>query len=317
MKNQMLNWRLLIISCVCALWYVSGGIALAEDAPPFTAQRQIKRLETALYGKNQTGNWNERLNRIELDLLGRETGLKVADRSDMLVRFLFKGTETAPSMEMKLGFLEWKLFHETRQGTVADRIAAIAKQAKIKSSSEPLVFRLEQLVQAIVDNGYLTLHKVKLPAGSSVRVRLSRDVSSNQAREGDLVPVSVVRDTFIDDNVLVVAKGGIALGEVEKVRRSGRFGRSGNLAFAIRELHGLDGSSIPVVLKDSAFGPDQRKPIGMAVGASALGYLALGPVGLAGGVFVKGKEMVLPQGLELVMSTTEDVWVVGIVVNRR
>ncbi len=317
MSRARLNGRLLIVFCVCAFWYACVMPVQAQDDTPFPVQRQIKRLETALYGKSQPGTWNERLNRIELDLLGRETGLKIADRSDMLVRFLFRGTETAPSMEMKLGFLEWKLFHETRSGTVADRIAAIAKQARIKSSSEPLVFRLEQLVQAIVDNGYVTLHKVKLPAGSSVRVRLSRDVSSNQSREGDLVPVNVVRDVFIDENVLVVAKGAIALGEVEKVRRSGRFGRSGSLAFAIRELHGLDGTVIPVTLKATETGPDQRKPIGMAVGASALGYLALGPVGLAGGVFVKGKDMVLPQGLELVMTTTEDIWIVGIVVNRR
>ena len=291
----------------------STSVLAAEDLSSAT-QRQLKRLETFLYGKVATGALMERLARAERDLLGRETGQKPIEKCETLHRFLFQGTESEPSLELKLSFLEWKMFHETRSGKFSERIIALEKSIIGKNPTTPLAFRLEQLTQLTIENGALVLHKVKVPVGTNVRVRLDQDVSSNSSREGDLVPISVVRDLIIEENVLVVAKGTTSFGEVEKARKSGRFGRSGTLVFALREVNSLDGTVLPMTLRNGLNQELDKKKVGMAVGASALGYLALGPVGLVGGVFVKGREQILPKGMELVLSTTEDLWLTGVMI---
>ena len=50
-----------------------------------------------------------------------------------------------------------------------------------------------------------------------------------------------------------------------------------------------------------------------AVGASTIGALALGPVGLVGGLFVKGKDVELPAGSVLYIQTQRDVTTKGLV----
>ena len=50
-----------------------------------------------------------------------------------------------------------------------------------------------------------------------------------------------------------------------------------------------------------------------AVGASTIGALALGPIGLVGGLFVKGKDAVLPAGSELYIQTAQPVTTKGLV----
>ena len=50
-----------------------------------------------------------------------------------------------------------------------------------------------------------------------------------------------------------------------------------------------------------------------AIGASTIGALALGPIGLVGGLFVKGKDAVLPAGSELYIQTAQPVTTKGLV----
>lgn len=49
-----------------------------------------------------------------------------------------------------------------------------------------------------------------------------------------------------------------------------------------------------------------------AVGASTIGALALGPIGLVGGFFVKGKDVSLPAGSTLYIETQEAVTTKGL-----
>ena len=73
----------------------------------------------------------------------------------------------------------------------------------------------------------------------------------------------------------------------------------------------MDDEPIPTVLGPEA--KDKLKMEAAAVGASTIGALALGPVGLVGGFFVKGKDVELPAGSELYIQTQKDVTTKGLV----
>jgi len=181
---------------------------------------------------------------------------------------------------------------------------------------EPMAFRLEQLVHLTIERGLISLHTVTIPAGTEIRLRLKKDLSSRTATKGDTIPMVVADDLFISGNILAMTKGGIVTAEVKNVRRGGRFGRTGYVNLDVRNIESMDASLLPIKIEDAGSKFDKRK-IGMAAGASTLGYLVLGPIGLAGGAFIKGGEVEVPAGTELSVVTTEDRKVTGVLVPRR
>ncbi|MFZ2955640.1 MAG: hypothetical protein WA705_01910 [Candidatus Ozemobacteraceae bacterium] len=278
--------------------------------------RQVERCEKYLYAKVGDGALTERLVRLERDILGRESSAAPVRKAENLYNFLFRGDARSPSFDLKINYLEWNVFHATRQGMLAERLAALDKALSGKPSAEPFAFRVEQLVAMVAENGIVLLHQVNLPRGHQIRVRVGKTLSSRDAKVGDEVPLTVVEDVFVDRNILVIGKGDTAIGDIDQVRTAGRFGRTGRLKLLVREVSALDGTVLPVAFTDLAMNDMDKKKLGMAAGASAVGYLALGPVGLVGGIFVKGKDAELPEGTELILMVTEDTRVNGIVVNK-
>ena len=291
----------------------STAYATGDEA---VLNRKVNRMERYIYGDVQPGHLTDRLSRIHKDLLGRDTPQKNPDKTESLFKFLFKGSQTSPSVDMKLNFLEWKIFHENRQGKLPDRLDSLDKIVFGKPSSDPLAFRMEQLVQMTVENGILLLNKVKIAKGTQFKVRVDRPLSSKTSKSGDEFSVYTCDDLVLEKNVLAVPKGGYALGEIDQVRKSGRFGRSGRLRLLVTEIGAIDATKIPVAIEGPAESFDKKK-MGLALGASAVGYIALGgPVGLVGGIFVKGKDAEIPEGSEFIVTSIEDVYVNGIVINR-
>ncbi|HOY69144.1 MAG TPA: hypothetical protein PLP29_19900 [Candidatus Ozemobacteraceae bacterium] len=288
--------------------------AFAAEAPIPAETRTIERIERYVYGAVQTGESAERLGKLETDLLGRRLGRSAAHRATNLNTLVFKGSSGSPSLDMKLNFLEWKVFRETRGGKLAERIEALDVKVTGQPAPEPLAFRIEQLMQMTVDSGIISLHPVKIPAGTLFRVKLAEPVSSANVREGDTITLAMAADLVIDRSVLVVSRGAPVVAEVEKVRRGGRFGRSGFIKLRVNDIPGIDATPVPVKIIGFAGNELDRKKLGMAAGASVLGYLAMGPVGLVGGAFVKGQDAVLPAGTELDVETISPTQVTGIVV---
>ncbi|NLI79186.1 MAG: hypothetical protein GX442_22425 [Candidatus Riflebacteria bacterium] len=292
--------------------------APAAKPAPLDAQlaRRLDRLERFVYGAVQEGEAAPRLERLEKDLFGRRTGQRPPDKAQTLFSFVFQGTAQAPSLDMKLNYLEWKVFNETRQGKLADRIAALDTFVIGSPSTEPLAFRVEQLVHLTIENGIISLHQVRITAGTAVKVRLGKTISSKDSRQGEMVPMTICSDLFVDGNILAIGKGALLSGELEQVRRGRRFGRSGFAKLAITEIAAIDATPVPVRI--TGLGEEfNKKKIGMAAGASALGYLVMGPVGLVGGAFIKGEDVALPEGTILDLIVTSDVKVLGVLINRK
>ena len=277
---------------------------------------RISRVERYIYGDEQTAETADRLRQIEEDLFGRSTGQTDSEKSRYLHDFIFKGSASNLSLDMKLSFLEWKLFNKTGEGTLEARLAEIDKKVIGNVSMEPMAFRLEQLVHLTIERGLISLHTVTIPAGTEIRLRMKKDLSSLTAAKGDKIPMVVADDLFINGNILAMTKGGIVTAEVKNVRRGGRFGRTGYVNLDVRNIESMDASLLPIKIEDAGSKFDKRKS-GMAAGASTLGYLVLGPIGLAGGAFIKGGEVEVPAGTEISVVTTEDRKVTGVLVPRR
>jgi hypothetical protein len=56
----------------------------------------------------------------------------------------------------------------------------------------------------------------------------------------------------------------------------------------------------------------EMKNLAMAAGASVAGMLLLGPIGIIGGAFVKGKNIDLPEGTELYIQTQNEESLYGV-----
>lgn len=308
MKHKSIIVAFLLVVALCSM-------AKAADLDMELVKR-ISRMERYIYGSEQDASTAERLRQIEEDLFGRNSGMEPSPKSKYLHDFIFKGSAENLSLDMKLSYLEWKLFNDTIEGPLEKRIANIDNYITGVPSSEPLAFRLEQQVNLIIENGLISMHTVTIPSGTKLKLKLQKDISSRTSKRGDIVPMVITEDVFIGDYILVMTKGGIVSPTVKSVRRSGRFGRTGYINLDVTSIEAMDSTPVSVSIDDAGSKYDKKK-IGMAAGASALGFVVLGPIGLAGGALVKGGEIEVPAGTVFNVVTTADCKVTGVAVPKK
>ena len=303
-----------LISVVCFLCFTIASTALAETEKDIS--KKTSRIERYIYGNELNGNIDNRLRQIEENLFGRNTGKKTAEKATYLHDFIFKGTSQSLSLDMKLSYLEWKIFNKTCSGTLDKRLTNLDKVVFGQISLEPMAFRLEQLVHMVIEDGYIQLQSVVIPEGTIIKLKTKDTISSKKAKKGDIVPVVMKNDLFINNNILVMTNDGIVSAEVKAVRRSGRFGRTGYINLDLSNVETMDSTLLPVSVEDIGEKYDKKK-IGMAAGASTLGYIVLGPIGIAGGAFIKGGEIEIPADTEITVKTTESRRVTGVLVPKK
>src|SRR5687767_1515276 len=73
---------------------------------------------------------------------------------------------------------------------------------------------------------------VVLPDGTEFTVLTTEEITSKTATEGDLLTFKVAEDVVINGHV-VIAKDALVKGEVASAKKSGFFGRGGNLGIRI------------------------------------------------------------------------------------
>lgn len=144
--------------------------------------------------------------------------------------------------------------------------------------------RMQSLEQAVYGDQHYEMKTVELPADTVFKVALNDDVGSKTSQVGDPVSFTVQEDVLVGD-VLVLPRGTQGSGVVTEVSRPKSFGRSGKVNVSFDQVFSVDDEAIPTVL-----GPEAKEKLKMeaaAVGASTIGALALGPIGLVGGLLSK------------------------------
>jgi hypothetical protein len=143
-----------------------------------------------------------------------------------------------------------------------------------------------------------TSSKSVLPDGMPIRLRTSRTVSSVDARTGDLVNLEVLDEVKVDDTV-IVPKGAIGVAIVTAAEPKKLMGRGGKLDISI--------DSVKLVNGQKAALRAVRQPAGKGNQTSIVSVLAASNLSSAPLIFVRGKDITIPQGTEFIAYVNGDV----------
>jgi hypothetical protein len=136
--------------------------------------------------------------------------------------------------------------------------------------------------------------KFALEDGTPVKLRLSRNVSSADAKTGETVDFEVLEEVRVGD-VSIVPKGGIAWGTVTDAEPKKRMGRGGKLDMTIDAVRLADSEKVALRGVRDAKG-------GGHAGAMTAGIVVTGLIVWPAApffLFMHGKDITIPKGTEI------------------
>ncbi len=128
--------------------------------------------------------------------------------------------------------------------------------------------------------------EIALRDGTEVKLRLTKPISSADARVEDRVEFEASESVLVD-GAEVIKKGAPAVGKVIVAQPKKSFGRGGKLDFTIENVRAVDGQNIRLRTTRQARGSDSYVAAGVVT-------ILTGPFG----VFVKGKDVEFGAGTE-------------------
>lgn len=289
------------------LFFAAVPLSAEETAQQETPFQTLGQVETILLGSVQSGGLVSRLGKVEQDLFGRELPGSIAERQQALLDFIEKGSGGQPSFLFKLGVAEWAVTQRTEPLLPAsERIRTLEEYLEGTAQEDrPLAMRLERIIQMLLGDG-VAWEETKVSAGTVMKVELGETLSPKLAKPGDVVQVHLARDLVVDSH-LIAPKGSVVKANVADVKPPRSFGRSSEVNVGFDVLLPLGPVPMPVTIGESAKkATEGDKAVMAAAGASFLGLVVLGPVGLAGGFFVRGDDRDVPEGTQFYVETREE-----------
>ena len=297
-----------IISLLLTAALLVTTMGMAAAATPETVQAKLALIEEDTYGSEQTGAVMDRLNKLEKDYDGSHRSGSLMARVDALYDELYKNNGE-PSMMAKLNAIEWNIDHEVSMKPVESRLADMELGLLGKTEEGTFKTRIQALGKASFGAEQLPMEKLQVPANTLIKVATVDAVNAKNLKAGDTVRYRVAEDVIVD-GCLVFAKGEPGEGKVEKVKQAKNFGRNAEVQIDFHTTKSIDGTEVDTYVGDKA--KKEMKQLAMAAGASIAGMLLLGPIGIIGGAFVKGKNVNIPAGTELYIQTENDESLYGV-----
>lgn len=127
-----------------------------------------------------------------------------------------------------------------------------------------------------------------------MKLRLSQTISSADAKVGQEIPFEVVEEIKID-NVVVLPKGGTAIGTVTECNPKKSMGRAGKLNLNISYARLADQEKVALRATQDNKGGGHVGAMTGAIVATAIVFFPAAPLFL----FIKGKDITIPQGTEI------------------
>lgn len=146
-----------------------------------------------------------------------------------------------------------------------------------------------------------TASEVLIPDGTEIEVELKNNLSGEEVKMGDVVDFVVVRDVQVN-GVTVIQKGASAKANVTMAKKAGRWGKTGKLDWAMKDVQTAGSVRIPVRFTKSNEGGSKGGTVAVAAVATTV---LLGPVGLLWGL-KKGKKAEIPAGNKYTVFTDGD-----------
>ncbi|MCI5567861.1 MAG: hypothetical protein MR375_08445 [Veillonellaceae bacterium] len=282
------------------------GTAAAEV--PQTVEARLTTVESDTYGGEQTGALIDRINHLERDYEGKHSNGSMLQRVNYLYGNLYEN-QSGPSLMTKLNAIEWGIRHEVSRTPVQNRITELETKVQGKTTDGSYRSRITKLGTYAFGGNALPITQVTLPENTLIKIALSSPVNAKELKKGDTVRYEVAEDVVID-GVLLFTKGSPGEGVVTDVTQARNFGRNAKIDIDFKTLQAMDGTRVDAYIGEKA--KKEMKNLAMAAGASLAGIAVLGPVGIIGGVFVKGKNIDLPAGTEVYVQTSKEISVYGV-----
>ena len=143
---------------------------------------------------------------------------------------------------------------------------------------------------------------VMLKSGTPVALEVVDTITSDKVAIGDIVKLRVIRSVKVDD-VEVIKAGAEARGKVSDVKKTGTWGKKGELSIAVSSVRAVDDQEVFLLGSQTREGESKG---GSAVGASVVGGILCLPFA-ASGFFIKGDEGRILAGYEVKAYTEQDI----------
>lgn len=278
-------------------------------AANYTILEKAEKVETTVYGNVQAGALTDRINSLDETLYGRkDSSGTVQSQTDTLFRDVYGNDGSDLSLLAAVNLMQWKYAGQVTHESLLDRVYSMEQSVLGKAGSGSLDSRITTLRKTLLNNEKFTSTAVTVPADTVVKLQNLENLNSKTNKKNDVVHFAVSEDVVVGD-VVAIPKGMQLDGTVADVRKAGRFGRDGKMVLSYGAVNAVDGTPVVLTVGDKA--KEEYKRTAGAVGASAAGAIILGPIGLAGGLFVNGNNVDLPAGSTMYAETKEDTDVIG------
>jgi len=141
-----------------------------------------------------------------------------------------------------------------------------------------------------------------LEDATPVKLRLTRELSSATAQVSDRVEFEVVEDIKVHD-VVVIPKGGKALGEVTVAQPKRRMGRGGKLDVKIENVRLVTGDKVALRASRNTNGGGHQGAMAGAMVVTSVVFFPAAPLFL----LMHGKDIVIPKGTEITAFIDDDI----------
>lgn len=273
-----------------------------------SANAKLAKIEIDTYGAEQSGAILDRISQLEKSYSGRNMTGNMNARIEAIYDTLYDNS-AEPGILAKVNVLEWNLNHKVALGGIDTRLVALENQILGKTLTGTFNERIRELAKASYGAEILPIAQVQIPANTLIKVVTTAPVSSKALQEGDTIPVKIVSDVFIDDS-LVFANGLPGEGTVTRVLRAKNIFSNGKIETDFNKLKSLDGQDVQTYTGIEAI--DEMTNNEMARGLSLIGQTFSGKNKDVEEVFIRGKNIELPAGIELFVQIKEPVVVYGL-----
>lgn len=289
-----------------ALWAGSALSAFAEA--PVSMQDKLMAVEVVTYGSGQSGALLDRVNRLETAYDATRPNNSVAERVQNLYQMIFSN-DNGPSLLTQVNAVEYRFNDQVSMESIQKRITALEMNIAGKTEEGAFGRRIDKLAGYAYGADPLPLVQYVVPTATLIRVALVSPVNAKNIKVDDIVEFKAAEDVFVD-GMLIIAKGAPGTGRVTKVRTAKNFGRDAVVEVDFESIRAMDSTEVKTVIGTEA--EERMESYAMAAGAGIAGIAVLGPIGVVGAAFVKGRNVNLPEGTELYIQTKEDTILYGL-----
>lgn len=273
-----------------------------------SANAKLVRIEIDTYGAEQSGAILDRISALEKSFSGQNMSGNMNARIEAIYDTLYDNG-AGPAILAKLNALEWNVNHEVAGGGINMRLSVLEDQIFGRMNTGTFNERIRALAKASYGEEILPIAQVQVPANTLIKVETTVPVGSKVMQEGDVIPIRVLSDVFVDDS-LVFARGLPGEGVVTSVHRAKNIFSNGKIDIDFCRLQSIDGQTAQIFTGIES--QDEMNANEMARGLSLIGQTFSGKNKSLEEIFVRGKNIDLPAGIELYVQIKTPIVVYGV-----